>query len=215
MGFVDRFLTIVVTATLTSAAWIVAGSSFLDRAGDSSPTVTSPDTTNAAAGAREEKAGGAVTKGTVAIPQAAGKLLIPVAGIAASALTDTFSDSRANGQRLHEAIDIMAPTGTPVVAAAPGTVEKLFRSAAGGNTIYVRSADRQTIHYYAHLDQYAGGLKEGQQVTSGQQLGTVGSSGNASDAAPHLHFAVLQTEATSEWWEPAVALNPYPLLTGR
>ena len=106
----------------------------------------------------------------------------------------------------------MAAAGTPVVAAAPGTVERLFQSDAGGNTIYVRSQDRQTIHYYAHLQDYAPGLREGQSVQRGQRLGSVGSSGNADPAAPHLHFAIMRTTPDAEWWEPATAVNPYPLL---
>jgi murein DD-endopeptidase MepM/ murein hydrolase activator NlpD len=107
----------------------------------------------------------------------------------------------------------MAPKGTSVLSSAPGTIEKLFRSKAGGNTIYVRSTDGETIYYYAHLDSYAEGLREGQRVRRGQRLGMVGSSGNASAEAPHLHFAILQTTADAEWWEPANAVNPYPLLT--
>lgn len=211
MGFADRILTIAITATVTSAAWIVAGSSFLDSKGSTRGDVSAPaESSVAAAPATEPTASVAAS----APARKAGGIMIPVMGVDAKQLTDTFSDSRENGQRLHEAIDIMAPTGTPVVAAASGVVEKLFRSNAGGNTVYVRSPDRKTIHYYAHLDQYAPGLREGQRIEAGQGLGTVGSSGNASDSAPHLHFAVLQTEATSEWWEPAVALNPYPLLRG-
>ena len=133
--------------------------------------------------------------------------------IAASELTDTFSDRRADdGVRLHEAIDIMAPEGTSVLAAAPGTVAKLHRSKAGGNAIYVRSPDRRRIFYYAHLAEYAEGLSEGQRIRAGQRLGTVGSSGNASPQAPHLHFAILETTADAAWWEPANAINPYPLL---
>ena len=142
-------------------------------------------------------------------------MVVPVLNVRPSELTDTFSDSRADGSRLHEAIDIMAPKGTSVVAAGPGEIEKLFESDAGGLTIYVRSPDRRTIHYYAHLDEYAPGLKEGQRVRRGQRLGTVGSSGNASDDAPHLHFAILQTTEEAAWWEPANAVNPYPLLTSR
>ena len=139
---------------------------------------------------------------------------MPVLNIRPSDLTDTYSDSRGGGTRLHEAIDIMAPRGTSVVAAAPGTVEKIYQSGAGGKTLYIRSADGETIHYYAHLDDYAEGMKEGQRVRRGQRLGTVGSSGNASDEAPHLHFAILQTTRDAEWWEPANAVNPYPLLRG-
>jgi murein DD-endopeptidase MepM/ murein hydrolase activator NlpD len=130
-------------------------------------------------------------------------------------LADTYSDARGEGERLHEAIDIMAPAGTPVLAAGPGTIERLFFSEEGGNTIYVRSSNRQMLHYYAHLQDYAPGLREGQRVNQGQRLGTVGISGNADPATPHLHFAVLRTSSGSEWWEPGSALNPYRLLGGR
>ena len=144
----------------------------------------------------------------------AGGLAIPVAGVSASQLSDTFDDARGGGDRTHEALDIMAPAGTPVLAAGAGTVEKLFRSDAGGNTVYVRSADRRMIHYYAHLQDYAPGLQEGRQVSRGERLGSVGSSGNADPAAPHLHFAILRTTAEAEWWEPATPVNPFPLLDG-
>ena len=139
--------------------------------------------------------------------------MIPVLNVRPSELSDTYTDSRGGGERLHEAIDIMAPQGTSVVAAAPGVIETLFESDAGGMTIYVRSNDGRTIHYYAHLDKYAEGLKEGQKVRRGQRLGEVGSSGNASADAPHLHFAILQTTKDAAWWEPANAVNPYPLLS--
>jgi murein DD-endopeptidase MepM/ murein hydrolase activator NlpD len=141
-------------------------------------------------------------------------LVIPVAGVTPDKLTDTFSDSRGGGSRLHEALDIMAPRGTPVLAAAAGTVEKLFHSDAGGMTIYVRSPDRTTIHYYAHLDRYADGLHEGQAVTQGQALGAVGSSGHADPDAPHLHFEIMQTTPKAKWYEPATSIDPYPLMAG-
>lgn len=144
-----------------------------------------------------------------------GKLTIPVEGVRAGQLLDTFTQARDGGLRVHDAIDIMAPRGTPVLAAAPGQIEKLFVSKAGGNTIYQRSPDGALIYYYAHLDSYASGLAEGQAVRAGQRIGTVGSTGNANPAAPHLHFAVLRTRSGAKWHEPATALNPYPLLSGR
>ena len=143
-------------------------------------------------------------------PDAPRPMIIPVAGVAPAAIRDMFDDAR--GGRRHEAIDIMAPAGTPVVAAGPGTVEKLFLSQAGGNTVYVRSADRRTIHYYAHLQAYAPGLAEGQPVRRGQPLGTVGSSGNADPAAPHLHFAVQRVAPDAHWWESTSPVDPFPLL---
>ena len=130
-------------------------------------------------------------------------------------LTDTFTQARENGARVHDAIDIMAPRGTPVLAAAAGTIEALHLSAAGGLTIYLRCDDRRFVLYYAHLDGYAAGLAAGQHVSQGQVIGTVGFSGNASETAPHLHFAVQQTTAAAKWYEPSTAVNPYPLLMRR
>jgi peptidoglycan LD-endopeptidase LytH len=142
-------------------------------------------------------------------------LVIPVEGVAPRQLVDTFTQARAGGMRRHDAIDIMAPTGTPVRAATAGRVEKLFLSRDGGNTIYVRSPDRSVIYYYAHLDQYAPDLVEGQPVSAGQVIGTVGFSGNANPAGPHLHFAMLVTRPEARWHEQAMPVNPYPLLTRR
>lgn len=142
-------------------------------------------------------------------PSTAG-LLIPVEGVAASQLSDTFDDARGEG-RVHDAIDILAPRGTPVIAAAAGTVEKLFDSKLGGRTIYVRRTGGQWIDYYAHLDSYAPGLVEGQRVEQGQRIATVGSTGDASDDAPHLHFAVNAMAPGEGWWQ-GKAINPYPLL---
>jgi murein DD-endopeptidase MepM/ murein hydrolase activator NlpD len=141
-------------------------------------------------------------------------LAIPVAGIKAGQLSDTYTQARAGGARRHDAIDIMAPEGTPVVAAADGTVEKLFNSAQGGLTLYVRSPDRRWSYYYAHLQGYAPGLKEGQQVKRGQLLGRVGHTGNANPAGPHLHFAINQMQPGEKWWSGA-PINPYPLLAGK
>jgi murein DD-endopeptidase MepM/ murein hydrolase activator NlpD len=142
-------------------------------------------------------------------------LAIPVAGIKPEALADTYTQSRAGGARVHNAIDIMAPHGTPVVAAAPGTVEKLYFSHGGGGiSAYVRSPDRNWIFYYAHLEAYAPGLKEGQAVKRGDPVGTVGSTGNANPAGPHLHFAVNRM-APGEDWHEGSPVNPYPLLAGK
>jgi murein DD-endopeptidase MepM/ murein hydrolase activator NlpD len=146
-------------------------------------------------------------------PASETRLMIPVAGVRRDQLVDTFSQARAQGARHHDAIDIMAPRGTPVIAAAAGRVEKLFLSKDGGNTVYVRSPDGRRIYYYAHLDHYAPALAEGVALPQGAPIGVVGSTGNADPAAPHLHFAVWMTTPERKWWEEAVALNPFPLLT--
>lgn len=142
------------------------------------------------------------------------KLLIPVDGIGRADLIDTFRQSREVGQRVHNAIDILAPRGTAVRAAASGVVEKLFVSERGGNTIYMRSADRKWVFYYAHLDSYAPGLFEGMVVKGGALIGTVGSTGNASADAPHLHLSVNRATAGQSWYE-GKPINPYPLLMAR
>ena len=146
-------------------------------------------------------------------PAGAG-LAIPVAGVKPEQLTDTWGQSRGNGTREHHAIDIMAPRGTPVVAAAPGRIEKIFESHDGGHTVYIRSPDGSTVYYYAHLDAYRPGLTEGQQVGTGDVIATVGSTGDASPEAPHLHFEIKHMAPGEGWWQ-GQEVNPYPLLAGK
>jgi murein DD-endopeptidase MepM/ murein hydrolase activator NlpD len=140
-------------------------------------------------------------------------LALPVVGIKPEQLSDTFDEARSQGRR-HDAIDIMAAEGTPVIAAADGTIEKLFNSVRGGMTIYERSPDQKWTYYYAHLSGYAPGLSEGQQVKRGQVIGRVGHSGDASAAGPHLHFAINSMAPGEHWWN-GTPINPYPLLAGK
>lgn len=140
-------------------------------------------------------------------------LLLPVQGIAPEQLRDTFAEARGSG-RVHDAIDILAPAGTPVLAVADGTVEKLFDSERGGTTLYQFNTGRTRAYYYAHLQGYAPGITEHQPLRRGQLIGYVGSTGNASADAPHLHFAVFDLGPERRWWE-GTAVNPYPLLRGR
>ncbi|KGE51284.1 M23 family metallopeptidase [Xanthomonas axonopodis pv. vasculorum] len=144
-------------------------------------------------------------------PQGSG-LLIPVQGIGAGQLQDTFTDARSEG-RVHDAIDILAPTGTPVVAVADGMVEKLFTSERGGLTVYQFEPGGKYCYYYAHLERYADGLAEKQSIKRGQVIGYVGSTGNANPAAPHLHFEIHRLGPEKQWWK-GEALNPYPVLHG-
>jgi peptidoglycan LD-endopeptidase LytH len=138
-------------------------------------------------------------------------MIVPVQGVARSALRDNFDERR--GQRAHRALDIMAPRGTPVLAVDDGKVAKLFRSDAGGITVYQYDRDERFVYYYAHLDRYAKDLAEGQVVRRGQVLGYVGSTGNAPPDAPHLHFAIFRLGADKRWWT-GTAVNPYPYLAG-
>ena len=215
MAIGDRLRTIAVTAILTSVGWLAFGGSLMDSVG----RLAVLRKTEAATGAgslpnRVTDAPLQQTKGRPVRQAGGGEYVMPVAGVQPEQLTDTFTAARGGGARVHDAIDIMAPRGTPVLAAADGTVEKLFTSDLGGLTIYVRSPDRRTITYYAHLDGYAPGLAEKQQVARGQRIGIVGSTGNAGPSGPQLHFAIMQTTPQSKWWEPSVAVNPYPLLAG-
>lgn len=144
---------------------------------------------------------------------AALRLLIPVEGIRPEQLQDTFKDSRSEG-RVHDAIDIIAPRGTPVLAATDGRVVRLFNSAKGGITFYqLAAADEHYVLYYAHLERYADGLAEGHVARRGETLGYVGDSGNATPGNTHLHFQIYRVADPKHFWA-GENLNPYPLLRG-
>ena len=151
-------------------------------------------------------AAGAATPATMP-----GKLLVPVQGIKSAQLTDTFYQPRGE-QRQHEALDIMAPTGTPVIAVADGKVVKLFQSKPGGLTVYQFDPSEQFAYYYAHLDRYADGIAEGMDVKRGTVIGYVGVTGNSDPNAPHLHFAVVALTAEKQWWK-GTPINPFPLMS--
>ncbi len=136
-------------------------------------------------------------------------LTMPVPGIPADALVPAFDQDR--GGRPHEAIDIMAPAGTPVVAVEDGRIAKLFTSKAGGLTVYQFDPTQTVAYYYAHLERYAPGLSDGTAVKRGQVIGYVGSSGNADPQAPHLHFAIFRLGPERRWWE-GTAIDPYEVL---
>lgn len=199
---------VIVTAVLTSAFWIFAYNIAL-----------APRTDGEVAATRDiavvERPGPDPVVRAEAVEVGPAGIAIPVAGVGARALIDTYVQAREAGERLHDAIDIMAPAGAAVVAAAPGKVEKLFFSEGGGGiTVYVRSDDGRWIYYYAHLQGYAPGLKEGQSVQRGQVIARVGSTGNANARGPHLHFAIHRMAEGERWWQ-GVPVNPYPLLVGR
>jgi peptidoglycan LD-endopeptidase LytH len=141
-----------------------------------------------------------------------GRLLVPVAGVRPEELVDTYSQARSGGRR-HDAIDIPAPRGTRVLAAAGGSVLKLFRSEQGGITLYQLGTDRRTVYYYAHLDRYAPSIAEGMPLRQGETIGYVGDTGNAGAGNYHLHFEVSTTRDPTQYWGGTPA-NPYPLLVG-
>ncbi len=137
-------------------------------------------------------------------------LAMPVDSVDRNSLRDTFAETR-GGNRPHEALDIMAPRGTPVRAVRDGYIEKLFDSRNGGLTIYQFDPSATYAYYYAHLDGYAPDLHEKQPVKQGDLLGFVGTTGNAAPDAPHLHFAVFRLSPERQWWK-GQPINPYPLL---
>lgn len=134
-------------------------------------------------------------------------LSLPVRGVDAAQLSDTYAQARAAGAP-HEALDIMAPRGTPVIAVEDGRVAKLFLSKPGGITLYQFDPDSQFAYYYAHLDRYADGISEGDSVRKGQVIAYVGSTGNASPDAPHLHFAIFKLGVEKQWWR-GTPINPF------
>jgi murein DD-endopeptidase MepM/ murein hydrolase activator NlpD len=197
-------ITAVVTAVLTSLFWLA-----LYSAPSDAPAAKLEEAPS------EAEIAEALNRNRAEVAVAPSGLAVPVAGMRPERLTDTYAASRAGGARVHNAIDIMAASGTPVVAAADGIVERLhFSQGGGGITVYVRSPDRAWTYYYAHLQGYAPGLHEGQQVRRGDAIGLVGSTGNASAAGPHLHFAINRMGPGDRWWQ-GTPINPYPLLAGR
>jgi len=135
-------------------------------------------------------------------------LTFPLEGLTLGKTRDTFNEDR--GTHIHEAVDILAPRNTHIIAVEDGTIAKLWFSKYGGNTIYQFDPSKQYAYYYAHLERYADGLKEGDHVKRGQLIGYVGTSGNAPPDTPHLHFTIFKLSAEKVWWK-GTAINPYPL----
>jgi murein DD-endopeptidase MepM/ murein hydrolase activator NlpD len=199
----SNLVTAVIVAVVTSAFWIGAYGNGSAEAERDEPAAETAEKAVSTAEARDE------------IALAPSGLAIPVTGIQANKLVDTYTQSRGGGSRRHDAIDIMADHGTPVVAAAPGKLEKLFFSKGGGGiTAYVRSDDGKWLYYYAHLQDYAPGLKEGQVIKRGDPIGRVGVTGNSNPDGPHLHFAVYRMNPGEKWYD-GTPVNPYPLLAGK
>lgn len=138
------------------------------------------------------------------------QLALPVTGAEPKDIHDMFNDRRGTARR-HEAIDVMAPRHAPVVAVEDGTIARLFISDAGGITIYQFDPSSTFCYYYAHLQAYAGGLKEGDRVKRGEVIGYVGTTGNAPKDAPHLHFAIFQLTDKKQWWQ-GTPIDPYKVL---
>jgi len=135
-------------------------------------------------------------------------LRLPIEGVDVDAMESGFGERRGGGERGHEAVDILAPRHTPVHAVEGGRIAKLFFSKAGGTTIYQFDPTERYCYYYAHLQRYAADLREGQEVSAGDVIGYVGTSGNAPPDTPHLHFGIFELTDARRWWE-GKPLDPY------
>lgn len=201
------------TAGRRHVAWVVAGA-ILVLAGCSSGLTPLPGPVDPAPDPRElplpddPSTAGAPSADLAALLREK-RLMVPVAGVSPSHVPDSFAARR--GARIHSALDIMAPRGTPVLSADAGRVFKLRSNALGGITVYALDPTERFVYYYAHLERYADGLAEGQRLQPGDVIGYVGTTGNAPRNAPHLHFQVLQYRGNGRWWD-GDPLNPHPFL---
>jgi murein DD-endopeptidase MepM/ murein hydrolase activator NlpD len=192
-----------------SALLLALGTSACARHVYSAPV---PATTSAAASA---PSGAPMPRNSVSTGEAVDYLLsrelaIPVAGTVVSDLRDSFDEGR-DGGRVHRALDIMAPRGTPVLSADSGRILRVSANALGGNIIYAIDPLGRVVYYYAHLDAYQPGLVSGMTIARGDTLGFVGTTGNAPKDTPHLHFQVMRMPPDGKYWD-GDAINPFPLL---
>jgi murein DD-endopeptidase MepM/ murein hydrolase activator NlpD len=174
------------------------------RAPDTMRAITTPNPTPTTAG----PAGVAPTPDELSA--LAASLVVPVAGVMPSELRSDFHAPRGGGARQHNALDIPAPRGTPVISATAGRVLRLFNSKAGGLMVYAADATERFILMYGHLDRYAEGMTDGMRLERGQTIGYVGTTGNAPPNVPHLHFAIARTTNVSRWWN-GTPIDPAPL----
>ena len=177
--------------------------------GDAAPSSDAASTPPAASDAPAGYSLGTTAEATLASHD----LILPVAGVSPDQLQDSFNAPR-EGNRFHHAIDIMAPRGTPVLAADDGRVLRVSSNTLGGLTVYTIDRSGQFVYYYAHLEGYARGLKAGRIVFKGDTLGFVGTTGDAPDNAPHLHFQILRMPPNGKYWE-GDPIDPFPLLSER
>lgn len=208
MGFLGGMLVMAALVTIFPAGAM----SMADRPVEAAQVAAAPAPTHAAppaAASKDEKKIPATSADAVETLRGR-SLAVPVKGVPKDALRDTFAETRGTA-RIHEALDIVAPRDTPVLAVEDGSIEKLFLSQAGGITVYQFDPSQTFCYYYAHLDRYAAGLAEGQHVSRGDVLGYVGTTGNAPRDTPHLHFAIFKLGADKRWWH-GTPIDPYSVL---
>lgn len=196
---------------VTAAAALLAACAPIVRPVVTSVTVPDEDTAESGVRAESPAPFGMLTPGDPATDADLGwlretGLMMPVRGVSAAKLTDSFNAGRSGG-RAHEALDILAPRGTPVVAATDGAVLRVGTNKLGGNVVWMADSGRRFAYYYAHLDRSAKGLKAGDMLTRGAVIGYVGTTGNAPRNVPHLHFQVLRMGNSTQWWN-GTPVNP-------
>lgn len=183
-----------------------------DRQGAISANITAPAAPPASAPriTTRDSAAAAATRQRIALAveelRSRG-IIVPIPGLTPDRLRDSFNQWRSNGTRRHHAIDMLAPRGTPILAADSGTVLKMNRSTLGGIAIYTSDPHRRFVYYYAHLDAYHPSITEGMTIARGDTLGFVGSTGNAPPNSPHLHFAIFRTDDVDRWYA-GIPINP-------
>lgn len=208
--------TVVSTTTTTTTTTPVRGSFAPDSAVTAHANTAGPEAIVAALSTDTARMLDVIDSTPAATPTDADlatlrrEMMVPVSGIAPAALYDSYDEVR-GGTRKHEALDIPAARGTPVLSAANGRVLKLFNSKPGGLMVYAADSTEHFILMYGHLDAYQPGLAEGQSLHRGQQIGIVGTTGNAPPTVPHLHFAIARSADVKQWWKGS-PVNPYPLL---
>ena len=165
-------------------------------------------------GATSARDSGATAPSAAELRSLTAQLTMPLTAVRVEDLVDTFHEPRGGGTRVHEALDILAPRGTPVLSATAGRVLRLHTSQAGGLMVYAADSTERFVLMYAHLDRYADGLRDGLPLRRGQVLGYVGTTGNAPPNTPHLHFAIAYPRDVSLWWT-GTPVDPRPLLQDR
>jgi peptidoglycan LD-endopeptidase LytH len=208
-AFIGCFYAGIVVGWLLHRAFTAGGSTAAEAAAADVPTASVEIRAPHAAATSGETV--ATDTATVVDPIAdlrARNLRLPIDGANVEAMAGDFAEKRDAGGHIHEAVDILAPRRTPIRAVDNGVIAKLFASKAGGTTIYQFDPSERFCYYYAHLERYADGLAERQQVAEGQVIGYVGTSGNAPASTPHLHFAIFELNADRRWWE-GTPIDPY------
>ena len=184
--------------------------------GETAPVRTSVAHTSAPSSAPEAATAAAIASTSASADfeyLRARQILVPVLGADMSKVYDTFNDPRDGGERVHRAIDILAPRGTPILSADDGRILRMSTNALGGISMYTVDPQNRIVYYYAHMDHYNDAMSPGREIVKGDTLGYVGTTGNAPKNTPHLHFQVMRWPADGKYWN-GDPIDPFELLGG-